>query len=312
MTTKLLYGTILTLFHVTNALDYTVLIGNVTQYNYSNEQPRSRITYLEDAQGNQYVVKQYRYEKWPSLLATSICELVALDMGHALGVPLNQACLIPAGVPFLGKETHIPASLHGVVPGIPFDEYKKLGAGRYRDLDLKQKNEQGDPKGLSRELIYYMSLHADFPAMVALDTYASNMGRLWHNFFYDEATDMFYGIDMASSFFKDLCEPSVQNINRMLSNPAEHFSLNEGKALMSYYKALKKLIKKFPANYLCNQIDQYAHYAGYYDSSFFNKAVKAYCLDLLEKRKRTIKKSCINAHNLKNVLKLLLQKHGLL
>lgn len=312
MKTRLVYCALLTVCHITNALDYKPLTGNVKQYSYSNEQPRSRITYLEDLQGNQYVVKQYRYEQWPSILATSICELVALDMGHAIKVPLNDACMIPAGVAFLGKETAVPASLHRIVPGIPFSEYRLSTEGCYRDLDLKQKDEHGSPLGLSRELIYHMSLHADFPAMVALDTYASNMGRLWHNFFYDEATDMFYGIDMASSFFKDLCAPSIKNITQMLSDSKIYFTPSEGKALVRYYMTLKKLIKRFPASYLCNQIDAYAYQAGYYDTSFFSKEVKDYCLHLLEKRKKTIRKSCANAVQLKIELKLLLQRHGLL
>lgn len=301
----------MTVTSLLGSLDYVMLASVVEKYDWI-KQPRSFITFVQDPYGNKYVVKQYRYEKWQSIPATSICELVALEMGHAIGVSLNKACLIPAGVAFIGKKTEAPASLHTLVPGIAFSEYLELNTGLYSELDLKQKDEQKDPLGLSRELIYHMSCHKDFPAMVALDTYVSNMGRLRHNFFYDEQTDSFYGIDMASSFFKDLCAPSVHNINRMISDKNTHFTQTEGLGLIKYYKALKKLISLYPASVVCSMLDDFAEQAGYHDASFFNKEVQTSCLALLDKRKRTIQKSCKNAHKLLSALESLLKKHALL
>lgn len=307
----ILYVSLVTGASLLGSLDYVTLAPVVEEYDFI-KQPRSFITFVQDPYGNKYVVKQYRYEKWQSIPATSICELVALEMGHAIGVPLNKACLIPAGIAFLGKKTEAPASLHTLVPGLPFSEYLELNTGLYTDLDLKQKDEEKDPLGLSRELIYHMSCHTDFPAMVALDTYVSNMGRLRHNFFYDEATDTFYGIDMASSFFQDLCGPSLRNINRMISDKNTHFTHQEGLGLINYYKALKKLIGLYPASVVCSMLDDYALQAGYYGDSFFNKNVQTSCLGLLEKRKRTIQISCKNAHKLLSALENLLKKHALL
>ncbi len=307
----ILYVLLVTGTSLLGSLDYITLAPIVEKYDWI-KQPRSFITFVQDPYGNKYVVKQYRYEKWQSIPATSICELVALDMGHAIGVPLNKACLIPAGVAFIGKKTEAPASLHTLVPGIPFSEYLELYTGLYTDLDLKQKDEQSDPLGLSRQLIYHMSRHKDLAAMVALDTYVSNMGRLRHNFFYDEQTDMFYGIDMASSFFRDLCGPSMRNVNRMILDKKTHFTQAEGLGLINYYKALKKLIELYPSSVVCSMLDDYAWQAGYYNDSFFNKVVQTSCLELLNKRKRTIKISCKNAHKLLSALESLLKKHALM
>lgn len=298
-------------FSLAQALDYKPLVGVVQEYGYNDEQPRSFVTFVQDPAGNNYVVKQYRYQIWSAIMGTSICELVALDMGHAIGASLNKACLIPAGVPFVGKDTQAPASLHTFVSGVQFREYLELNTGRYTGLDLKQKGKEAEPVGLSRELIYHMSRHKDFPKMVALDTYVSNMGRLTHNFFYDEATDTFCGIDMASSFYKDLCGPSIENLTRMLSDSGTSFTQEEGKALTMYYRTFKKLIKLYPSELLCNLIDEYAKRAGYYDASFFDKDVQESCLNLLEKRKKTIRKSCNRAPELVKVLKQLLKKHNL-
>lgn len=308
MKNRILYFLLLTGTNILGSLNYVPLASVVQQYDWAKH-PRSLVTYVQDPEGNKYVVKQYRYDKWQSLLATSMCELVALDLGHALGVPLNTVCLIPAGVPFIGKETASPASLHTVVPGIPFNEYLEQGIGIYVGLDLKQKER---PYGLTRDLIYQMSRHKDFPAMVALDTFVSNGGRLTHNFFYDEATDMFWGIDMASSFCNDLCGPSIENINHMLGDRHIHFSETEAEALVCYYRAFEKLVNMYSPELLCRNLEAYALQAGFYSPSFFDKDVQKGCLELLAKRQRSIKTSGRNAPELVRVLKKLLNQHGLL
>ena len=290
------------------SLEYKPLASVLQSYNWKDNF-RSLITFVQDAAGNKYIVKQYRYNlQFKSFLASSICELVALDIGHFSGVPLNVACLIPAGVPFIGKETMAPASLHALVPGMPFNEYLAQNKGMYHGLDLNQKR----PLGLTRDLIYHMSRHKDFPDMVALDTFVSNGSRWTHNFFYDEVTNRFYGIDMASSFIRDLCEPSIANIKSMLVDEHVRFTKAEGKALVRYYRTFKKLVKLYSPKLLCEQLDIYAERAGFYDSSFFDKEVQASCLELLLECKNTIRISYGYAPQFVNILKQLLEKHALL
>lgn len=61
-----------------------------------------------------------------------------------------------------------------------------------------------------------MSRYKDLPVLVALDTFVGNADRAGSNYFCDETTDTFYGIDMASSFNQDLCATSLKTSNSWL------------------------------------------------------------------------------------------------
>ena len=61
--------------------------------------------------------------------------MVALEVGHSINVPLNHACLIPAGIHFIGKDLGVPATLHTLCQGFLYDKYQ---GEKYKGLSMAQ------------------------------------------------------------------------------------------------------------------------------------------------------------------------------
>lgn len=263
MKKNILCGLIVTIFCAASAVDYTALTHNVREYKHT-KCLNSFITFIEDSEGNRYVVKQYKSRFASKLLATTVSELVALEIGQSIGVSLDQACLIPAGVAFMGKEVGLPATLHTHAPGIQFNHYN---GENYQNLFLYLL----DKKGLSKQVIYNMSRNRDFPLLIAFDTFVGNNDRGKLNLFYQESTDTFTGIDLGASFRRDLCAISTQNILALASDETLSLSDAEWDGLILYYQTLEQLVDLYPPEYTCAKIDEYAHAAGLFDPTYFNE-----------------------------------------
>ena len=163
--------------------------------------------------------------------------------------------------------------------------------------------------GLSRGIIYHMSRHKDLAAIVALDTFVGNADRAPCNFFYDQATDSFIGIDMADAFSWDLCGISVENIEALINDKNIVLMKDERDGLRIYYQTLKKLVALNKPQDLCNRLDAYAQLAGIFDNTFFDSEVQKMSSDYLSGYKKTIYESYVNARKLLKTLKRLLRKH---
>ncbi len=260
----------------------------------------SIITFVVDPFGNKYVVKQLKHQpNKPYYLAKIICELVAIEVGESIRIPQNEVCIIPPGVAYVGKEFGMPATLHTHVPGIRFDKYSR---DVFPDVAIKQRDHDGKAIGVTRSVIYHMSRHKDFPALVALDTFVGNPARHKHNFFYDEITDTFYGIDMGASFHVDLCKLSLSTIQRLMQSKRNLLSRAEHEALLVYCNTLKELARIYTPSDLCNKLDAYAELAGLFNSTFFDEVTQNSCALYLQSCKQTIHNSFQNALKLINAL----------
>ncbi|MGE0009527.1 MAG: hypothetical protein AB7F19_03215 [Candidatus Babeliales bacterium] len=260
------FSTLYIVFVVTLSMHaYDFDIASFTQTILTVDKKRcvnSFVSFLEDNDGSLYVVKQYKYSTCTSLLATTITELVALDIAHTVGVPFDTAYLVPAGVYCAGKEIAMPATIHTHAPGIRFDKYK---GAKYHGVSLCQKDNQG----LTREIISAMALHKDLAALVAVDTLTGNNDRNNRNLFYDEQADSFMAIDMGAAFRRDLCQPSCRVINQLLDGDYINLSMQECYGLRAYAATLKNMLIHFSPASLESMIDKYAVASGIYDVSFF-------------------------------------------
>lgn len=280
-------------------LDQPVPIGHL---NWTN----SYITFIQDAQGAKYLVKQIKPQEKVERWAKIICEIVALEIGHSVSVAQNYACIIPAGVHFLGKDVRVPATLHTHVPGIRFDQYKYNE--KFPSLAIKQRDQNGKAIGLTYSVIHDMCHHRDFPPMVALDTFVGNPARHKHNFFYDPETDNFYGIDMGASFYTDLCRLSLATIEELIVDDMFLLNQEEGVALKAYLSTIKLLLKLHKPTIICQQIDAYAVYAGLYNSDFFDVDTQRRCEAYLTDCKKKIYRSYMHAEKLVEAIELLIRK----
>jgi len=230
----------------------------------------SCITYSTDPLGQKYLTKQIRFHDYFNSPFNTICEVLAVEIGMAINASINQIGLIPAGVQFIGKDIRFPATLHKYVPGIRFDTYQ---GSAYKGLYIKQKNLKNRISGLTRTVIYHMSRHKDLPVLVALDAFVGNADRGKSNYFYDEITDSFYGIDMAGTFYRDICGLSIEHIKSFLCEPKEYFSRRELQGLLLYYQTLRGLVLLYSPDYLCARLEYYIQRAGLQkkrDTDFFN------------------------------------------
>ncbi|MGE0009528.1 MAG: hypothetical protein AB7F19_03220 [Candidatus Babeliales bacterium] len=300
---KKLYSTlfIVLLIYSTHALDYKHIIVD-TEVFYRIQSHNCYATRIYDRDGNQYIVKQYKHGEFSLMAATTICELVALDLGHAVGVLLNEACLIPSGVPFMAKEFNsLPATVHTFVEGVRYDKYQ---GNVYKNIVLYQ----SPNVGLTREIIKSMACHKNLPALVALDTFVGNIDRGSYNYFYNVETNSFIGIDLGGAFSCNLCKASVHTLEALLQNDQIYFTVDEKEALAHYYATLEKLVALFPAHKINQLLDDYAQESQLFDTRFFSNKVQKKWKRFLHRCKQHIQNSGESALLLLDVISQLLDK----
>lgn len=294
---------IITLFFVSIsaiAFDYETFNQNVKSVQ-SKKYVNSFISFIEDHEGGRYVIKQYKYSPATILLATTITELVAIELGHKAGIPIDVTYLVPAGIECTGKQIAMPASLHLHVAGIRFDKYK---GEKYKDIMICQK----DNVGLTRSIITHMACHRDIARLAAYDTLIGNNDRNSRNYFYDELTDSFMGIDMGAAFRRDLCKPSQETIKALLNDQLSPLSKEECKGLKDYRDTLQNLIVSYTVESLCSMIEEYAEKSGIYNEAFFPKKSGDRFHGYLDHCQRTLKKSYEEGQKLIELIDMLFAK----
>ena len=228
---------------------------------FLEHQKNSYIFFVSDADGNNYLVKQPRSMFLKDQLSV-IFEKLSADIAHEVGILAHSVCIIPAGTSFPGKIiAKRVATLHTVVPG---QMIRVLKDGKFAGINIKQTNDMSvspENQGLCEENIYYMSLHSDLALIMALDTFIGNRDRNKANVLYDERTGHFYAIDMSCIYTvykgeKNLALIAYEHLENMIMRKKK-FSDDELLSLRAYRDMLKKLVDKFPPDYVFFLLKKY-------------------------------------------------------
>jgi hypothetical protein len=208
----------------------------------------NRIIFVEDAQGNQFVLK---YPRNPNC---AVNDALGAIVGKFIGTSINDVQIFPPQTPSLSsvdKYPHKIKTLHTLVPG---NEVKKL-----RDVLGYFSIKTGlTTKEKLRNIVKYK----DLCNIIALDIFLNNGDRHNGNIFYDKENNRFYAIDMDAIFRK----------KRLLAVKAHKFlehlntkklTYQEKTALKNLSQALHALIKQYPPKTLCLLKKSLAAEAGY-------------------------------------------------
>jgi len=204
------------------------------------------ISFIADKRGCSYLVKQNNKKKNGVFSLNSqfkmVRELFGSLVAQHLGIKGHRVCLIPVGMPYIGKQyTQLLATLHSVVPGTSLSKSRK---SLYKNVFVKQWSPgrgRGLRKcGLSREVIRSMTAHDTLPEIVALDTYTANNDRSRNNVF--EHNNVLHIIDMDCSLSYNLAHLAYCQLIALKKKKC--LSLRELKALKCYQHTLERSIKK--------------------------------------------------------------------
>jgi len=229
------------------------------------------ISFIADKRGDSYLIKQNNKKKNGVFSLNSQFKMVRELFGSLvvqyLGIKGHRVCLIPAGMPYPGKQyAALLATLHSIVPGSSLSKsYKRL----YRNVFIKQWSLGRGRKlkncGLSLEVIHSMAMHSMLPDIVALDTYIGNNDRSRSNLF--EHNNILYVIDMDCSLSYNLaylacCQLITLKNNNCLNPP-------ELAALKHYRYALERYVKKCRIENLRALFDNACAQAGFIEGGVF-------------------------------------------
>lgn len=230
---------------------------------------RSYVVVLKDDQDVLYILKQNLSDDLRAQFS-AVRDMLGAYVAEVLDVSMSRVRLIPAEEPFLGKLlADMPTTLHTVVPGklVIFFQNSPLKKGsikQYAKILGKSGIFTEDDLGMTKKVIKNMSCHPMLCEIVAVDTYVGNADRSRNNLFYDQKTNMFYGIDMDNSCGRNLCALAYRNLLKMNK---KNFSKKELKGLKIYQKILVKLLKIIPAKKMMKKLDDFACIAGFYPGS---------------------------------------------
>ncbi len=203
--------------------------------------PKSFISFVTDNKKQILIIKQ---DRSPSCSAQFkvIREMLASYLASVNNIKAHNTTILPGKFEFPGKVyKERPATVHKVVPGYPM---YKLCNWPSKALQQECKSHHSKRQdGLQDTIIYYMSLHPDLPAIIALDTFIGNVDRSITNLFYDDQKDRFFAIDMEKSFKKNLCEIACAIIKNKLCNNEAMITLQELYGLTIYRNTLQGLIE---------------------------------------------------------------------
>jgi|GEM_PF-1086974 len=218
----------------------------------------TRIATLIDRYSNKFILKQKIFFSH----ITFALEKLGFEIARSVNLCANQVRIIPKDCFFIGKERiNVPATLHTFVPGIqltnlPKHLHRYAVCLRLITNENPCKPEQTKIWGFPRKLISLMTLHKDFPKIVALDTFMANYDRTEGNLFYDEKIDRFFLIDFECGFSVNLAEGVYQSFLEMLQDENVIFLPKEIESLIAYKNMLKHLIKKYDPKLLNAKIDE--------------------------------------------------------
>src|SRR5581483_4001579 len=232
---------------------------NIVVCKFLEGQKSSYIVFVKDHEGNEYVVKQERGKTLKNQFR-SLSEVLCAYIANEISIPSHHVRLLPINMAFPGKFiTKRLATLHTVVPG---STIRTLLHDEYAKLDLKQPIDNTlpfDKQGFNERTIASMSLHAQLPHIVALDTFIGNKDRNKANLLYDATTDSFYVIDMSLIYDttenrKSVAQIACEHVGRMIEKH-QTFTDKERDALLTYRSVLQNLVKNFPPKRMNELLD---------------------------------------------------------
>jgi hypothetical protein len=219
-----------------------------------------------------YLLKQKKaHKKQIAVVKDALAAYIAecLDIAHRIEI-------IPGKVNMPGKVKQFwPATLHTIAPGQTVRSQRdcKYNALRLRQLWAAAKDV--DERGLTADIISYMTWHWQLPIIVALDLFIANSDRHCGNLCYDPETDLFCAIDMDDTFNKDLCLVACEKIQKMFDDESRIFTKEELKALQSMRNTLKLLVKTHVPKELIAKLHFFAIKAGFAPGNkIFTKGAK--------------------------------------
>jgi len=221
------------------------------------------VTFLEDAEGRQYVLKQIKLDSLDEQISL-IKEYVVAKVGKAAHIPIAKTYMIPkewqnSAKPYKDKA----AILQIKVPGKILRELKDGGV-----ISIHQKNYSKytkemwetrfgvlspSEKGLTRSVLQSMIQHEDLIKLVAFDTFINNSDRSAPNVIYDDKEDRYYGIDHFSAFSN---RSLAAHALRQISDYKAPLTSKEKEGLVTYLEVLKTLHKHFTPEKISSEIDK--------------------------------------------------------
>ncbi len=208
----------------------------------------NRIIFVEDAHGNQFVLK---YPRNPNC---AVNDALGAIVGKFIGTSINDVQIFPPQSSSLSPVDKYPLkikTLHTLVPG---NEVKRM----HDVLGYFSIKTGLTTKDKLRSIVK----HKELCNIIALDIFLNNGDRHNGNIFYDKDNNRFYAIDMDAIFRK----------KRLLAIKATKFlehlnkkklSAQEKIALKNLSKALHALMMEYPPKTLCALKQSLAATAGY-------------------------------------------------
>lgn len=253
--------------------DFTELVGKDWQsrnFTVRNriEKGKAIVTVIQDSVGSLYCVKQIKlgaHAKRGMLgyLIGHVREVVASYVAESMDTRYNKVRIIPPSVNFPGK--HYPdrlATLHTFAPGS--NKSHDFPFPFHLEQRLKARVSVRD-RGLTFQVIDDMSLHEDFPASVAVNTFLSNPDQSSNNIFWDASTERFSFIDLELAFklplTRNLSEVACYQIEKFMKTPGFSLSRQQYRALEQYNLVLQGLIERNNPYDTCQLLKNVAAYA---------------------------------------------------
>ncbi len=211
------------------------------------EVPRSYIAIVHDKTGKKYIIKQ---NKQGGIKVDLLCvrEILGAYIAEFFGIPANKVRLIPANVEAPGKRIRDhAATMHEFIEGKFYYLVKKFEKVK-KGFSLRQLYSRAPSEkeyGLTELVIESMTLHRDFPRIVALDTFLGICDRKTRNMIYDEAKDLFYFIDFDNACLRDMCYWAIVRLKEIIKDGCENIGKKEFEALALYKRMFQKIVHEF-------------------------------------------------------------------
>ncbi len=219
----------------------------------------NRIMFVEDAQGNQFILK---YPRNPNC---AVNDALGAAVGKFIGTNINDVKIFPpqsTSVSSVDKFPNKIKTLHTLVPG---NEVRRMrDALGYFSIKT----------GLTKKAkLRRIIKHKDLCKIIALDIFLNNGDRHNGNIFYDKDNDRFYAIDMDAIFRKKrlLAIKAAKFIQEL---DKKKLSSQEKTALKNLSKTLRALMTQYTPKSLCALKQSLATTAGHEYSISEQKAFR--------------------------------------
>lgn len=211
----------------------------------------------EKIKTEKFVLKMYdKYEE-----TSAIKEAIGSHIGTSAGIPINKVKIIPPSQQFTGKTAARLATLHTYMPG------KEAALADAPSFYIKET--LGNRGGLDAA-----AYSKDLADIIAIDIFVNNGDRNKLNYFFDEKTGRYYGIDLGQSFTAAIPAGSMAHISFVFLSKLTTISENDKKGLTRVNRRLKQLLQLYPVSTLYDLWMEKAQEAEYRYSDFKKKKIK--------------------------------------